>query len=127
VGVPPTPGTQAYPATPGLALNDFALFGTWRVTGQSATAVRNAQIDVLFQAAHVYLVLSSAGDRPRPVRVLLDGRALGARNAAADASGGTVTVRAQRLYELVSLARAEQHRLTLGFAPGVSGYAFTFG
>jgi hypothetical protein len=31
------------------------------------------------------------------------------------------------LYELVSLPRAEQHRLTLRFAPGVSGYAFTFG
>jgi cytochrome c biogenesis protein CcdA/thiol-disulfide isomerase/thioredoxin len=127
VGVPPTPGTRAYPATPGLGLNDFALFGTWRVTGQSATAVRNAQVDVLFQAAHVYLVLSSAGDRPRPVRVLLDGRPLGARNAGVDAPGGTVTVRAQRLYELVSLPAAEQHRLTLRFAPGVAGYAFTFG
>jgi hypothetical protein len=100
----------------GLALNDFALLGTWRVTGQSATAVRNARIDVAFQAAHVYLVLSSAGNRPRPVRVLLDGRSV-----------GTVTVRGQRLYELVSLPEAQQHRLTLRFAPGLSGYAFTFG
>jgi hypothetical protein len=126
-GVPPTPGTRSYPAAPGLGLNDFALSGTWRVTGQSATAVRNAQIDVLFQAAHVYLVLSSAGDRPRPIRVLLDGRPPGPRNVGADAPGGIVTVRAQRLYELVSLPKAEQHRLTLRFASGVSGYAFTFG
>jgi hypothetical protein len=59
--------------------------------------------------------------------VLLDGRPLGARNAGADATGATVTVRGQRLYELVSLPRAEQHRLTLRVAPGVSGYAFTFG
>jgi cytochrome c biogenesis protein CcdA/thiol-disulfide isomerase/thioredoxin len=116
VGVPPTPGTHSYPAVSGLALNDFALLGTWRVTGQSATAVRNARIDVAFQAAHVYLVLSSAGNRPRPVRVLLDGRSV-----------GTVTVRGQRLYELVSLPEAQQHRLTLRFAPGLSGYAFTFG
>jgi hypothetical protein len=64
----------------------------------------------------VYLVLSSAGNRPRPVRVLLDGRSV-----------GTVTVRGQRLYELVSLPEAQQHRLTLRFAPGLSGYAFTFG
>jgi len=116
VGVPPTPGTRAYPAPPRLGLNDFALFGTWRVTGQSATAVRNARIDVLFQAAHVYLVLSSAGDRPRPLRVLIDGR-----------PAGTVTVRGQRLYTLVSLPAAQQHRLTLRLAPGLSGYAFTFG
>ena len=116
VGVSPTSGTRAYPAPPQMGLNDFALFGTWRVTGQSATAVRDARIDVVFQAAHVYLVLSSAGDRPRPVRVLLDGR-----------PAGTVTVRGQRLYTLVSLPAAQQHRLTLHLAPGLSGYAFTFG
>jgi thiol-disulfide isomerase/thioredoxin len=116
IGVPPTPGTHSYPAAAGLALNDFALSGTWRVTGPSATAVRNARIDVAFQAAHVYLVLSSAGNRPRAVRVLLDGRTV-----------GTVTVRAQRLYELVSLPSAQQHRLTLRLAPDLSGYAFTFG
>jgi cytochrome c biogenesis protein CcdA/thiol-disulfide isomerase/thioredoxin len=115
-GTPPTPGTHTYPAAPGLALNDFALAGTWRVTGQAATAVRDARIDVAFQAAHVYLVLSSAGNRPRPVRVLLDGRPL-----------RTITVDAQRLYTLVSLPTDQQHRLTVRPAPGVSGYAFTFG
>ena len=116
IGVPPTAGTHSYPAASDLALNDFALAGTWRITDQSATAVRNARIDVAFQAAHVYLVLSSTGDRPRPVRVVLDGR-----------PAASVTVRAQQLYELVSLPTAQQHRLTLHFAPGVSGYAFTFG
>ena len=39
----------------------------------------------------------------------------------------TVTVRRQRLYELVSLPRAGEHRLNLRFAPGIAGYAFTFG
>ena len=38
-----------------------------------------------------------------------------------------VAVQAQRLYELVTLPAAQQHRLTLLFAPGLSGYAFTFG
>jgi hypothetical protein len=38
-----------------------------------------------------------------------------------------VTVRRQRLYELVSLPRAGEHRLSLRFEPGVAGYAFTFG
>jgi cytochrome c biogenesis protein CcdA/thiol-disulfide isomerase/thioredoxin len=127
VGLPPTPGTHAYPLVPGLGLNDFALSGTWRVSGQSATSVRSARIDVPFQAAHVYLVLSSAGARPRSIQVLLDGRSVGTRSAGADARGGTVTVRSQRLYELVALPGPQQHRLTLRLAPGISGYAFTFG
>jgi Thioredoxin like C-terminal domain len=41
--------------------------------------------------------------------------------------GGVVTVRRQRLYSLVSLPSDQQHRLSLRFAPGVTGYAFTFG
>jgi hypothetical protein len=36
-------------------------------------------------------------------------------------------VRSQRLYTLVTLPGNERHRLTLRFAPGVSGFAFTFG
>jgi hypothetical protein len=79
------------------------------------------------QAKNVYLVLSSAGGRPRPVQVLLDGRPVSARQAGADVRDGRVTVRGQRLYTLVSLPRNERHRLTLRFAPGVSGFAFTFG
>jgi cytochrome c biogenesis protein CcdA/thiol-disulfide isomerase/thioredoxin len=113
------------PAT--LGLNDFAYSGTWKIADQPATAVSGAGVDVAFQAKDVYLVLSSAGERPRPVRVLLDGRPISAKSAGADVRGGVVTVRGQRLYTLVSLPRAERHRLSLRFAPGVSGYAFTFG
>ena len=72
-------------------------------------------------------MLSSAGARARPVQVLLDGKPISARDAGSDVHGGSVTVRGQRLYTLVSLSRDERHRLSLRFAPGVSGYAFTFG
>ena len=62
-------------------------------------------------------MLSSAGRPPAGAcGVELDGRPL-----------RTVTVRRQRLYTLVSLPQTEEHTLTLRFAPGVSGYAFTFG
>jgi thiol-disulfide isomerase/thioredoxin len=125
--VAPTPGVHAYPGAAGLQLNEFALRGTWNVTGESAAAVRDAQVEVEFQAAHVYLVLSSRGDRPRAVDVLLDGRPVTAAASGADAHGGRVTVRSQRLYELVALPSAQQRHLTLRLAPGVSGYAFTFG
>jgi cytochrome c biogenesis protein CcdA/thiol-disulfide isomerase/thioredoxin len=110
-----------------LALNEFAFSGTWTIDAQPATAGAGAGIDAEFQAKHVYLVLSSPGERPLPVRVLLDGRPISAADADADVHGGVVTVRRQRLYTLVSLPQLGRHRLTLRFAPGVSGYAFTFG
>ena len=128
----PVAGRHDYGAGhPGpLSVNDFAFSGTWSTSAQPVTAVSSARpsgIDVEFQAKNVYLVLSSAGGHPRPVQVLLDGRPVSAADAGADARGATVTVKGQRLYTLVSLPHAERHRLSLRFAPGVTGYAFTFG
>jgi cytochrome c biogenesis protein CcdA/thiol-disulfide isomerase/thioredoxin len=109
------PGTHDYPAmTP--ELNQFALGGTWHIGKEPAEAVKDATIDARFSARKVYLVLSSRGERPRDVEVRVDGTLT-----------RTVTVRRQRLYELVSLRRAGEHRLNLRVAPGVAGYAFTFG
>jgi hypothetical protein len=110
-----------------LPLNDFVYSGVWDIGGQAATAGAGAGIDVQFQAKDVYLVLSSPGDRPLPMRVLLDGRPIPAADAGADVRGGIATVRHQRLYTLVSLRRPARHRLSLRFASPISGFAFTFG
>jgi hypothetical protein len=75
----------------------------------------------------VFLVMASEGDRPRRVRVLLDGRPVRPADAGADVRRGSATVRGQRLYRLISLPRVERRTLRLEFDPGVSGYAFTFG
>ena len=115
--VPPEPGTRSYPGAGGkLPQNGFSLGGTWRVGAESATAVRDARLDARFVASKVFLVLGSREGRPRKLRVELDGRPY-----------REVTVREQRLYTLVSLPAAEDRTLTLRFAPGLSGYAFTFG
>jgi cytochrome c biogenesis protein CcdA/thiol-disulfide isomerase/thioredoxin len=125
----PKAGLHDYGQSPpaSLALNNLAYSGTWNIASQPATAVANAGIDLEFEAKNVYLVLSSAGVRPLPVRVLLDGRPISAADSGADVHDGVVTVHGERLYTLVSLPRDEQHRLSLRFAPGVTGYAFTFG
>jgi cytochrome c biogenesis protein CcdA/thiol-disulfide isomerase/thioredoxin len=127
--VAPKSGLHDYgpPPSGGLALNEFAFSGAWNISDQPATAVAGAGIDVDFDAKNVYLVLSSPGERPLSVTVLLDGRPISAKDAGADVHGGVVTVRRQRLYGLVSLPSDQQHRLSLRLAPGVSGYAFTFG
>jgi thiol-disulfide isomerase/thioredoxin len=114
---PLDPGVHLFPGVSRPALNEFALRGTWRVTSEFATPVGSgAAIQAGFQAAHVYLVMTSSGNLPRRVRVRLDGRPT-----------GTLTVRSQRLYSLVSLHQAEFHTLTVEVPPGVSAYDFTFG
>jgi cytochrome c biogenesis protein CcdA/thiol-disulfide isomerase/thioredoxin len=126
---PPRAGVHDYggPVTGELALNEFAYSGSWKIGAQPAEALSNAAIDLEFQAKDVYLVLSSPGEAPRPVEVLLDGRPIPASEAGADVHGGAVTVRRQRLYSLVALHGDERHHLTLRFAPHVSGFSFTFG
>ena len=125
----PKTGTHDYgpPPSGALPLNDFAYSGTWNVTAQPAEAISGAGVDLEFKAKNVYLVLSSPGERPLSVHVSLDGRQIPAADAGADVHDGVVTVRRQRLYSLVSLTGDQQHRLSLCFADGVSGYDFTFG
>ncbi len=75
----------------------------------------------------MYLVLTSSGNLPRTVRVLLDGKPVATAASGRDVHGGDVTVRGQRLYSLVSLPSAQRHALTVEVPPGVSAYSFTFG
>ncbi len=103
-----------------------AYSGRWRISGDSATALPGAALDLSFQARRVYLVLGSPG-HPRRLRVTLDGRPIPASAAGADVHGAEVTVRAQRLYRLVDLPAAGRHRLHLRPVAGIAGYAFTFG
>jgi cytochrome c biogenesis protein CcdA/thiol-disulfide isomerase/thioredoxin len=122
------PGTQDFGSElPALPPDTLGYLGTWRITPESATAVRGARLRIAFGARSVFLVLGSSGGRPRAVKVALDGRALPDGLAGADVRGGRAVVRRQRLYRLVDLGRAGRHELELELPPGVSGYAFTFG
>jgi cytochrome c biogenesis protein CcdA/thiol-disulfide isomerase/thioredoxin len=110
-------GVHVYPGIAHPALNEFALRGAWRVGSEFATpAGAGATIQAGFQAAHVYLVMTSTGNVPRTVRVLLDGHPI-----------RTVTVKPQQLYSLVSLPTAAFHTLTVEVPSGVEAYDFTFG
>ncbi len=125
---PLTAGVHSYSPAGSLSQNQFALGGRWRVTNQAATAeAPGATISADFQAARVYLVLTSAGNQPRQVRVLLDGHPIASGQAGSDVHGATVTVRGQRLYGLVALPSDQGHTLELQIPPGVSAYDFTFG
>ncbi|MFZ0089845.1 MAG: cytochrome c biogenesis protein CcdA [Solirubrobacteraceae bacterium] len=121
-------GVHFYPGVLDPTLNEFGLHGNWDATAQSVTPTTpGASITGRFQAAHVYLVMTSAANLPRTAHVLINGRPISAAQAGADVHGGAVTVRGQRLYSLVSLPSDAQQTLTIQIPPGVSAYDFTFG
>jgi Thioredoxin like C-terminal domain len=127
VNGPIRPGNHDFGAPPGpLEANQFAYAGNWGITYEDARAGAGAEIDLQFNARRAFLVLGSP-DRPRRTQVLLDGRPIPAKLAGADVRDGRATIHQQRLYRLVDLDETSQHRLTLIFDPGISGYAFTFG
>jgi thiol-disulfide isomerase/thioredoxin len=114
---PIEPGTHAYDATSSVGVNTWSLRGVFRATDESITPVgHDGTITGGFQAAHVYLVMTSIGGVPRQVRVLLNGR-----------PHGTITVVGQRLYPLISLPADQRGTVTVQLPPGVSAYDFTFG
>jgi thiol-disulfide isomerase/thioredoxin len=129
VGGPLAPGTESFRPTPpgSLAANQLAYGGLWKITGESATAREKASLELNFDARRVFLVLGSPPGGRRALHVSLDGRPLPDGLAGADVHGGVAEISRQRLYRLVDLPRVGQHILTLRFAPGISGYAFTFG
>jgi cytochrome c biogenesis protein CcdA/thiol-disulfide isomerase/thioredoxin len=120
-----SPGLHDFTAPARVPPNEFAFRGRWREQFHSATAA-GGSLELDFGARHVYLVLGTVNNRPRRVKLLLDGKPIGAA-AGADVHGGAVTVKAQRLYELVDLPRVGHHVLRLEPEAGVRGYAFTFG
>jgi cytochrome c biogenesis protein CcdA/thiol-disulfide isomerase/thioredoxin len=130
---PLLPGLHDYtPAARNLALNSWALGGTWRVGSESITpagpAGSLASITGAVQARDVYLVMTSTDGRPQRGRVLLGGQPIPARYRGTDVGpGGWFTVRAQRLYDLVALPRDATFQIRVELPPGISAYDFTFG
>jgi cytochrome c biogenesis protein CcdA/thiol-disulfide isomerase/thioredoxin len=110
---PSRPGTSAYRTYGGqLPDSHFSFGGTWKLNDESATAVRDATLTGRVVGKDVYLVLGGRG----AVQVLIDGKL-----------EKTVDVTSQKLYHLFTAPQVEKHTLVLKFAPGISGYAFTFG
>jgi cytochrome c biogenesis protein CcdA/thiol-disulfide isomerase/thioredoxin len=96
-----------------LFANAFSYDGTWRVGAEKITAVKDARLQLDFQAKDVYLVLGGKGT----VQVLIDGK-----------QTKTLRVDAERLYTVrASNTLAAHALLELRFTPGVQAYSFTFG
>ncbi|HZL54325.1 MAG TPA: redoxin family protein, partial [Solirubrobacteraceae bacterium] len=115
--VGPKSGTYTYPSpTLPFPVNEFGYGGTWTIGPQQALAGSHATIDAEVQAKNVYIVLSPPAHGAGSVAVSVDGHPT-----------RTLRVTGQRLYTVASFASDSRHAIQLRFAPGTSGYSFTFG
>jgi cytochrome c biogenesis protein CcdA/thiol-disulfide isomerase/thioredoxin len=96
-----------------LDIDELSYDGRWRVERERALAGERARLRLRFRAGEIFLVLSGAGR----LEVLVDGKPF--RTVAID---GT-----PRLYTLARFPAVAEGLLELRFAPGLAGYAFTFG
>ena len=96
-----------------LAMDEYALSGTWTIGSEASTAGADARLELDFQARDVYLVLGGSGT----VSMTLSGKPL----KTIDVTG------IPGLYTLVSGQSAQSGLLLLTVSPGVQAYDFTFG
>jgi len=120
-----------YQAPDALALNQWALGGKWKVSGERATLdATPGKIVFRFRARDLHLVLGPAADKkPVRFRVLLDGKPPAADHGMDVDAAGQGTVREQRLYQLIrQKGGVQEHEFTIEFLdPHVEAYSFTFG
>jgi cytochrome c biogenesis protein CcdA/thiol-disulfide isomerase/thioredoxin len=122
---------KGYAAPSTLALNQWALAGTWAVDPEKAV-LRAAPGKVVFRffARDLHLVVGPGSDaKPVRFRVLLDGVAPAASHGADTDAGGQGVIEEQRLYQLIRQpADVREHVFSIEFLDGgVQVYSFTFG
>jgi methionine-S-sulfoxide reductase len=122
---------QAYELPKALALNQWALGGRWKVSGEhAALAAAPGRIVFKFRARDLHLVLGPGKDgKPVRFRVMLDGKAPAADHGVDIDAQGNGTVREQRLYQLIRQKGAVgEHEFAIEFLDAnVEAYSFTFG
>lgn len=122
----PALGEQVFVLSQALPLHYWGYKGTWQVESERAIASPGSALQLQSKAKKVFLVMGSATPGAR-VEVWLDGQPIMVDQAGKDVKNGVVTVKEERLYELVNLPKVGTHTLELLFPEGqVAVYAFTF-
>jgi cytochrome c biogenesis protein CcdA/thiol-disulfide isomerase/thioredoxin len=122
---------KLYSAPESLALNHWALAGSWSVDPEKAVlGIAPGKIVFRFFARDLHLVLGPAsGGKPVRYRVMLDGAAPAANHGADTDAEGQGVIREQRLYQLIRQSGdVREHVFSIEFLDdGVQAYSFTFG
>jgi thiol-disulfide isomerase/thioredoxin len=105
----------------------FYLGGTWDFSAEYAeNKTAHAEIVYPYQAQRVFFVASAKS--PVKVQVLIDGKAPGTLSGADVDKDGFVTIKENRLYDLIDDSAWGSHTIRLIIqSPGLDAYTFTFG
>lgn len=112
------PNTNTYQFPKQIENDEWALQGSWKVTGENiVSANANAGLRLHFNAKKVFLVLGTTDGKPALLTLRLNGKEL-----------GTLTVTQHTLYQLVDDPAFSSGLLEIQTdRAGVEAYAFTFG
>ena len=124
-------GTQTLvtPSDSSTNSNTLYLGGTWQFNPEYAEAsAAGDSVVYKYQAKNVYFVASSSNPNGSRVRIMIDGQPAGAMAGADVAADGTLTIKDDRLYSIVSGSDYGTHTLTIQVLDsGLDAYTFTFG
>lgn len=119
-------GVQTLTVPSNIAPNTLYLGGTWDFQSEYAENQGMAKVLFDYSAKNVYLVASSQAGAT--IKILLDGKPLGAEAGADVASDGTAHIQANRLYQLIRGTRYGEHTIEIDVESGsLDAYTFTFG
>jgi hypothetical protein len=122
---------HTYEVPASLALNQWALAGSWAVDPEKAVLqAAPGKIEFRFFARDLHLVVGPGADgKPVRFRVQLDGAAPGANHGTDTDADGSGVISEQRLYQLIRQSTGVgQHIFSIEFEDSnAQAYAFTFG
>ncbi|MFZ2161428.1 MAG: cytochrome c biogenesis protein DipZ [Sideroxyarcus sp.] len=119
-----------YTAPRTLKLNQWALSGSWQVTGESATLKeQGGAISFRFRGRDLHLVMGAENGKPVRFKVTLEGVAPGNDHGADTSATGEGEIREQRLYQLIrQRGEIRDRTFRIEFPDGgAQAFAFTFG
>jgi cytochrome c biogenesis protein CcdA/thiol-disulfide isomerase/thioredoxin len=102
---------------------EWNLNGTWKMTGEYVVPAEGGTLELGFMARNVFLVIEPEESGGQIEVMVDDKRSLDTP----DVTEGRLTAPASRLYQLVGLRRAGNHRLRLEVQGALRLFAFTFG
>ena len=125
-GVQGMTGIQTLTVPNTINSNSLYLGGAWNFNPEFAEANTGGTITYKYKAKNVYFVASSQSGTK--VRITIDGKPLGSVAGKDVSSDGTLTIKDERLYNIISGGDYGEHVMTIEtLSPGLDAYTFTFG
>lgn len=123
-------GSQTLTIPSTIDLNSLYLGGTWNFMPEYAESTTpGAKIVYQYDSKNLYMVASSDNANGVKATVLIDGKPIDPSIRGADVSAdGTITIKANKLYQIVNGTDYGTHTLELDVQDaGLDAYTFTFG